>query len=158
MESFKDVTGYEGHYKISNFGNIKSIKFDKEKILNQKIKVGYKSINLSLNGKMETHSIHVLLMRVFFGYEMKKGFVIDHIDNVRTNNRLDNLQVITIRDNVTKDRVGSTSKFTGVDFHKPSKTWRCRISINGRSKHLGNFKNEIDAKNSYIKAKKLLQR
>lgn len=32
-EIYKDIEGYEGHYQVSNFGNVKSLKRGKEKIL-----------------------------------------------------------------------------------------------------------------------------
>ena len=46
-EYWKPVVGYEGHYQVSNFGRVKSIKFGKEIILKQKIKGGYYHVKLS---------------------------------------------------------------------------------------------------------------
>ena len=46
-EYWKDVVGYEGIYKVSNFGQVKSIKFNKEKILKLDLTTkGYYQIKL----------------------------------------------------------------------------------------------------------------
>ena len=33
IEEWKDILGYEGLYQVSNFGNVKSVRFNKEKLL-----------------------------------------------------------------------------------------------------------------------------
>jgi hypothetical protein len=32
MEEFRDIIGYEGLYQVSNFGNVKSLNYNKTKI------------------------------------------------------------------------------------------------------------------------------
>ena len=51
-EIWKDIPNYEGHYKASNYGRIKSIKYNKSRILKQQIfKVTkYNNVDLSKNG------------------------------------------------------------------------------------------------------------
>ena len=49
VEIFKDIVGYEGLYQVSNLGNVKSLKFGKEKLLKLQLSTtGYFYINLSI--------------------------------------------------------------------------------------------------------------
>jgi len=59
-------------------------------------------------------------------------------------NKLSNLQIITNRLNLSKDKK-SFSGLTGVTYNKKLNKWVSRISINGKRKHLGVFKNKEDA-------------
>ena len=61
-EVWKDIKGYEGYYKISNKGKVKSLKRKgnwKERILKpQKDMYGYLRVNLTKNGKAKPKAIH----------------------------------------------------------------------------------------------------
>jgi hypothetical protein len=74
--------------------------------------------------------------------------VVDHINNNRADNRLENLQIITQRENSSKDKKG-VSKHTGVFWNKQNTKWHAQIQINGKKKHLGYFKCETAAHLSY---------
>ncbi len=73
----------------------------------------------------------------------------DHKDNVRTNNFYKNLQLITNRENASKDKKGHSSKYVGVSLVKSVNKWRASIRIGLQQKHIGVFDNEIDAHNAY---------
>jgi hypothetical protein len=164
VEIWKGIPGYEGSYEVSSFGNVRSL--DRLSSVGHKLKgrmlkkslngVGYYVVNLH-NGKQKTNNVHVLVASAFLGHVQSgyTGLVVDHIDNNPLNNKLDNLQLITQRHNTSKDRKGS-SKYTGVTWYKKSSKWISRIRIKGRVKHLGYFKNELEAKEAYeIELKKL---
>ena len=74
--------------------------------------------------------------------------VVDHINNISTDNRIDNLQLITSRENIIKDSIRGKSKYPGVDYDKVNKKWRARLEFNGDRYWLGRFINEIDAHNA----------
>ena len=58
-EIWKDVAGYEGHYKISNFGRVKSLKKGKERILKLvSTAQGYHCVTMQIDGDNR---------KVFFG-------------------------------------------------------------------------------------------
>ena len=59
------------------------------------------------------------------------------------------MQVITQRENSSKDKKGGSSKYVGVTFNKLNNTWKSQINIDGKIKYLGDFKNEIDASKAY---------
>ena len=97
QEIWKDVVGYEGLYKISNTGRVKSVKRDKilKEQLNER---GYLRVSLSKNNKQKIYSVHRLVMITFIGYE--EGKQVNHIDGDKTNNRLDNLEWTTQSENM----------------------------------------------------------
>ena len=65
-EIWKDVIGYSGHYKVSNLGRIKSIKFNKEKIIKPVPGTrGYLTVGLFKNGECKKYLIHRLLPKHF---------------------------------------------------------------------------------------------
>lgn len=65
-EIFKDVPGYEGLYQVSNLGRVKSLHYQKEKILKpSEQKWGYLNVHLCKNGKRRTFKIHRLVAESF---------------------------------------------------------------------------------------------
>ena len=81
-------------------------------------------------------------------------FVVDHKNNNSLDNRLKNLQIITHRENSTKDRKRNLP--TGVSF-KGNK-YQARIQINGKNKHLGYFLTPEEASNAYQNHLKLIEK
>ena len=94
-EYWKPVVGYEGHYQVSNFGSVKSIKFGKEIILKQHInKGGYYYVCLLKNGKHKNYYVHRLVAQAFIPNPYKLPQV-NHKDENKTNNNVDNLEWCT---------------------------------------------------------------
>ena len=97
-EVWKDISGYEEMYQVSNFGRVKSLKRYRRR--NDKIlhlandKDGYLQVNLSRDNKSKTIKVHKLVMLTFVG-ERPNGFEINHIDGIKTNNHIDNLEYCT---------------------------------------------------------------
>jgi hypothetical protein len=154
VEIWKDIPDYDG-YQVSNFGNVKSFKKNKNTLLTKTIKGDYQTVRLYGIGSTKDFSIHILVAIMFKGHTPSgstKGLVVDHIDNNPLNNRADNLQLIPHRENCSKDKKGYTSKFAGVYFRKDRGTWQARITFNYRAISLGCFILEIDAANAYQKA------
>lgn len=64
-EIWKTIEDYPD-YQISNYGNVKSLKFGKEKIMKQEIDKGnYRRIELFKNGKGKTFKVHRLVYFTF---------------------------------------------------------------------------------------------
>lgn len=94
MEIWKDIPGYEGYYKASNLGRIKS----KRKILSP-IKGEYLKVGLSKNGIQKTLYVHRIIAQTFI--ENKNNFThINHIDENKYNNKVDNLEWCTNKYNI----------------------------------------------------------
>ena len=98
------------------------------------------------------------MAKTFLSFVPGRYKVIDLIDDDPSNNHLSNLQIITQRANAVKGklRFKKTSKYTGVYWHKHSSIWIAGIVIDGKRKHLGNFKVESDAGAAYQTALKQL--
>ena len=160
MEIWKEVKGYID-YEVSNLGRVKSLartihrtngttQTYKQRILKPCVdSCGYLSVNISKNLKMKNKKVHQLVAIAFLNHK-PCGFklVIDHIDNNPLNNDLGNLQIITHRENTSKDKKG-LSKYTGVTWFSRDKKWKAQITINGKNKHLGYFKDEEEAAEAY---------
>ena len=153
VEIYKDVIGYKGIYQVSNLGNVKSLKFNKERVLKpSKDSKGYLSINLSLNGVFKMRNIHQLVAESFLNHKRcGHKLVVNHLDFNKTNNNLNNLELVTARENCNKKHLKSSSKYTGVYWNKNANKWNSRITLNGKLKHLGLFTNELEASKSYQK-------
>jgi hypothetical protein len=155
MEVWKTIPNYQD-YEVSNFGNVKSKKFNKEKILKPQINnAGYYNVILSKEKKIKNIAIHQLVAMSFLNHLPNgKKIIVDHIDNNKLNNNLYNLQLVSFRYNISKSKSG-TSKYTGVSWNKKNKKWMAQIQFNSINKNLGYFENEYDA---YLVYEKELQK
>jgi hypothetical protein len=96
MENWKDIPDYEGLYKVSDLGNVKSL------ISNRLLKpspdrFGYVRFNAIKNKKSKTLRIHRLVMELF--KPISTVMQVNHIDGNKLNNRLDNLEWCTDSEN-----------------------------------------------------------
>jgi hypothetical protein len=78
-------------------------------------------------------------------------FVIDHINHIRHDNRIENLRPATLSQNQhnRKPNVNSSSGIKGLTWLKTRKKWRVRCSLNGVSHHLGDYADIEIAKYAY---------
>lgn len=92
MEEIWKVVDDYPDYKISNMGNIKSCKYNKEKLLSPtQNKYGYLRVGLHQNNKTKQFSVHRLVAIAFIPNPENLSTV-DHIDQNKTNNYLSNLR------------------------------------------------------------------
>jgi hypothetical protein len=154
-EIWKDIPNYEGLYQVSNIGRVrryvKSKKIYKLSILT--INQGYYRKALWKNNSQKLFFVHQLVAITFLNHRPNgMNLVIDHINDNKLDNRVENLQIVTQRYNVFKTQGNYSSQYKGVYWNKNEKKWKSRITINGKKKYLGRFENEYDAHLAYEKA------
>ena len=157
IEIWKPINEYEGRYEVSNLGEVKSIERKdhtgrriRERILKKSITKGYFYVKLCKMGTQKSFTVHNLVAQSFLNHNpCGHKIVVDHINNIKKDNRLVNLQLITQRENASKDRAGGTSNFIGVSWDTYYKKWASRITIDNKNINLGYFKCELAAAKSY---------
>lgn len=91
--------------------------------------------------------VHRLIYVMKHG-QIPDGMEIDHIDGNRSNNRIENLRLVTSRENSF-----NLQKFQGFSFSREKGKFRATIRKDGRTKHLGYFDTPDEARGAYIAAK-----
>ena len=96
----------------------------------------------------KTYRAHRLAWFYVYGYMPKQ---IDHINRIKSDNRIINLRVCTTQENSRNTKVNSknTSGFKGVTFNKDKGKYQASTKINGKGKHLGLFNTAKEAGECY---------
>lgn len=146
--TWKDVKGYEGSYLVNAQGEVKSIKFSQEKVLSQTVSSNkYKNVTLR-GSKVECRTVHSIVAEAFLGLDRSsRALVVDHVNNNPMDNRVANLQLISQRENCTKDkhRMNKSSKYVGVSKNSKGKFYS-HIRFSGVKLALGTYVCEDKAK------------
>ena len=178
-EIFKDIKGYEGLYQVSNYGRVKSLyriqimptggkRIIEERILKTiKNKKGYIGVHLSKNNKDKTVYIHRLVAQAFIPNPNNYPQV-NHKDEDKTNNHVDNLEWCTAKYNSNyghrNDKIGRRKVrciTTGKEFNslkEAGEYYNCKLQDNMSiitNKYKGNRTCGyiIDSKGNKIKLK-----
>lgn len=154
VEIWKDVIDYD-KYQVSSLGNIRR----SGKILCQMLTHrGYKVINLCKDGKCKMFLVHRVIVKSFINPNIGTRNLVNHINGIQTDNRLENLELVNDRENKTHSLIHlnkkGTSKYTGVCKATKCNRWRAEIGINGKGVFLGHFLTEEEASAAYQKALK----
>ena len=162
QEIWKPIPGYEGYYSASNLGNLRSedrtimhhglvpTKYKGKPLHRTLNSRGYLFTSLNKDCKEKIILVHQLIAMTFLnhtpcGYKL----VVNHINFDTTDNRVCNLEIVPQRTNANRKHLKHSSQYTGVSFNNEMKIWRADIRINGKTKYLGIFANELDASIAY---------
>lgn len=167
VEEWRGVVGYEEFYQVSSFGRIKRLqrkllgngrnqpyRLFKEKVLKQTfVTKGYLSFNIKISPVSRIVKIHRVVLESFKGTSY---LGIDHINGIKTDNRLLNLEYVTNRENTVRYHKSKKLKYpTGV--RPDGNGFSALIKINGKKKYLGYFNDINKAAEAYEKAKKEIE-
>lgn len=155
-EVWKDIPTYEGLYQVSNLGRVRSLDHqvkchhNSTRIVKGTIKKpqlnrrGYSTITLSKESKFHTYTYHQLVAWAFMP-KFKKGDELNHINGIKTDNRLENLELTTsshnqlhaIRNHLRRKK--GKSKYNNVSYaaNRPElkKRWIACINYNGNASY-----------------------
>ena len=103
VEEWKDIEGYEGLYQVSNLGRVKSLNYlhtGKEQILKNRLQNNnYLFVYLCKNSIKKNCSVHRLVAKAFL--ENPNNYpCVNHIDEDKTNNNINNLEWCTHKHNI----------------------------------------------------------
>jgi hypothetical protein len=145
IEEWRDIPGYPG-YKASSLGRIQGSTGRILKI-HPNCQDGYLQITLSY-GRSEKYSvtIHKLIALAFLPPKPHPKWQIDHIDQNKLNNNVDNLRWVCQEDNQVNRgaRKDCISGVKGLSWHSIHNSWRCVITRYGKT-HERHFKERSDA-------------
>ena len=130
QEEWRDIKGYEGLYQVSNLGRVKSLEryvwngkayaHKNEKIMSlDKLKNGYLTANLYKNNISKRHYIHRLVAQAFLS-KSEKHTEINHKDENKANNCIDNLEWCTHKENMNSGTCIERRK-SNMDFFAAAK-------------------------------------
>jgi hypothetical protein len=155
-EIWKDIPNYEGHYQVSNLGRVRTLKtkhknnnnFIEESVLLEcLINTGYYVVSLSKKCEKKRFLIHRLVWSAFVGFNSNEhNLVIDHINNIKTDNRLCNLQLLTQRANLNKNKINIGAQF---NERCTNRKWASKINYKGKVITLGFYKTQQEAMQKY---------
>lgn len=123
-EIWKDIEDYEGLYKVSNMGRVKSLNYrrtGKEGILKARDNGnGYLYVFLCKEGIKKTYYVHRLVATAFI--ENPEGYTeVNHIDENKENNCMDNLEWVTCKENINHGTHNKRSSESRINHPKTSK-------------------------------------
>ena len=170
-EIWKDIPNYEGYYQVSNLGRVRKYKTKKlrslfeEKetfiICKQRVNAhGYYIITLRKVNELKTFSVHKLVAMAFLNHTpCGMRLVVNHINFNRLDNRFENLEIISNRENSNRKHLKSSSEYTGVIVNKKRiNSFISKIKIKSQSIHLGYYEDEKQASEMYELAVKLVDK
>ena len=110
MANMKEINGFTGYY-IDTDGRVwtekkgvRNLRGELRELKPSKKKTGYLYTNIYWGKKITERAslrIHRVVYETFVGI-IPEGFVVDHINDIKDDNRLENLQLLTPKDNTIK--------------------------------------------------------
>lgn len=130
MEIWKDIEGYEGLYQVSNEGNVRSLNYRNTGVVKnltpKNHNRGYLHVVLTKDKSNKSFLMHRLVASAFIP-RSDKDMTINHIDENRLNNEVENLEWCSLKDNI-QEFVNNHPKGRG---RKEVKTPVSQYSSNG---------------------------
>ena len=110
---------------------------------------------LHLGWKGKTYKVHRIIYEMAYG-KIPDSYHIDHVNGIKTDNRVDNLRLATGSQNQWNSckPKNNASGFKGVCWEKKTQKWKARVCIFGNNKFLGYFATKEEAYAARLEAEK----
>ena len=112
---------------------------------------GYPRVMIGSNNQRAHFFVHNVITLCYLG-EKPLGYQTDHINSIRADNRVENLQYITPQQNNQKRKTINGRIVKGYYLTKYG-TYRARITLDCKTIHLGSYDTEEEARQAYIDGK-----
>lgn len=105
------------------------------------------------NIKGSNYKVHRLIYIYHYG-NIPDGIHIDHINGVVDDNRIDNLQTLSTKDNIRKQKTNcrNTSGHRGITFSKKKRKWQAQITVDELKMWIGYYDTPEEAALAYDQA------
>jgi len=120
------------------------------RLIKSKHKNGYLYPGINIKGIQYGCLGHILAWYLHYNEVINISMEIDHIDGNRSNNKIENLRIITPQQNRFNNH---TCK--GYYYHKTNKKWNAQIKVNRKNIYIGTFNTEQEARQAYLNAKEI---
>lgn len=172
-EEWKSIPNYEEFYDVSSLGRVKN-KLNNTILKQSTDNCGYLVLNLKKDCIRKTKRVHQLVAMAFLNHKtcgMK--LVVDHINGKKDDNRLDNLQIITQKQNIQKrqnqifDNIiifenkiieylyKKSLNYQPIIYIKTNNKWITRILKKDKFSTIGAFDNKTEAMLTFINKMKI---
>jgi len=112
---------------------------------------GYFRVYIGSRKNHKDHLVHNIITLCYLG-EKPEGYQTDHINSIRTDNRLENLQYITQQQNTQKRKTMNGRNIKGYRLTKYG-TYKAQIKVDNKTIYLGAYDTEEEARQTYLDAK-----
>jgi len=112
---------------------------------------GYPCVWIGSRKNHKNHFVHNVITLCYLG-EKPQGYQTDHINSIKTDNRLENLQYITPQQKNKKKKTINGRNIKGYFLTKYGK-YRASITVDNKKISLGTYDTEEEARQVYIDAK-----
>lgn len=155
------VKGYEGLYEVSSSGAVRSLRRvdprgqTRNSIVLKPRLGSYKQVGLCKDGVVTRHAVHRLVLMSFQGPPPTTLHrYVDHINQIKTDDRLENLRWATCSQNSLNSTrcTDSTSGVPGVSWYARRQMWMAYSPrVKGLLKNLGVYATIEEAKEAVLK-------
>jgi len=149
-EIWKNLDDYPD-YQISCMGNIRSLKWNKTRILKCHFEDRYMRIRLMKDGKKATERVHRLVAQMFIPNPNNLLYV-DHINRISTDNRVENLRWVSAMEN-SLNTCRHFTEIYGISLQRRTGYYHVEVRIDNKNKYVGRRKTieeAIEFRNTYL--------
>jgi hypothetical protein len=145
-----DVDELKKTFRINN-GKLERIDLrrtdGKWKVVDNKKNSGNGYCLVGFNGRMVSY--HVIVWILSTGKDIPQGMEIDHINGNKIDSRIENLRLVTKRENQQNRKKHRAGRLVGAIYNKERNYWQSQIKINKNQIFLGYYKTKQEANEAY---------